>query len=109
MCAEVSFKTGKILAKVVLNYKMEALTGIHIGSSKETFEIGDVDNPVVKDPITGYPYIPGSSLKGKMRSFLEKKYFTTSRNKNAVEFFNKEYHSCRDKNCPICSLFSVHL
>ena len=48
MCAEASFKTGKILAKVVLNYKMEALTGIHVGSSKETFEIGDVDNPVVR-------------------------------------------------------------
>lgn len=107
MCAEASFKTGKILAKVVLNYKMEALTGIHVGSSKETFEIGDVDNPVVKDPITGEPYIPGSSLKGKMRSLLEKKYFTISENKNAIEFFNKEYHSCQEEHCPVCSLFGA--
>lgn len=47
------------------------LTGLHIGAGKEAIEIGGLDNPVVKNPITGLPYIPGSSLKGKIRCLLE--------------------------------------
>jgi len=48
-----------------------AKTGLHIGGTDEGFEIGGIDNPVIKDPLTGEPYVPGSSLKGKMRSLLE--------------------------------------
>jgi CRISPR-associated protein Csm3 len=33
--------------------------------------IGGTDNPVIKNPVTLEPYIPGSSLKGKIRSLLE--------------------------------------
>lgn len=62
----ISF-TGNIFLKG----KMKCLTGLHIGGSKDKFEIGGVDNPVIKDPITNYPYIPGSSLKGKLRMLLE--------------------------------------
>lgn len=50
---------------------IEVVTGLHIGAGKETVEIGGIDNPVVKHPHTGEPYIPGSSLKGKLRSLLE--------------------------------------
>ena len=46
-------------------------TGLHIGGGDDTMKIGGIDNQVVKDPNTGEPYIPGSSLKGKMRSLLE--------------------------------------
>jgi CRISPR-associated protein Csm3 len=46
-------------------------TGLHIGGSTEGFEIGGVDNPVIRDPLTDWPYIPGSSLKGKLRHLLE--------------------------------------
>jgi CRISPR-associated protein Csm3 len=46
-------------------------TGLRIGAGKDTIEIGGVDNPVVKHPHSGDPYIPGSSLKGKIRSLLE--------------------------------------
>lgn len=46
-------------------------TGLHIGGSTEGFEIGGVDNPVIRDPLTERPYIPGSSLKGKLRHLLE--------------------------------------
>lgn len=46
-------------------------TGLHIGGTQEGFEIGGLDNPVIKDPMTGMPYICGSSLKGKIRSLLE--------------------------------------
>ncbi len=56
------FITGDIVLK----------TGLHIGATEGPLEIGGVDNPVIRDALTGRPYIPGSSLKGKMRSLAEK-------------------------------------
>ncbi|MDP1607091.1 MAG: type III-A CRISPR-associated RAMP protein Csm3 [Rhodocyclaceae bacterium] len=46
-------------------------TGLHIGAGDTEMRIGGTDNPVVKDPLSGQPVIPGSSLKGKIRSLLE--------------------------------------
>ncbi len=46
-------------------------TGLHIGAGDTEMRIGGTDNPVVKHPYTNEPYIPGSSLKGKIRSLLE--------------------------------------
>lgn len=60
-----------LLGNIILRGKLECLTPLHIGGSKDKFEIGGVDNPVIRDPITNYPYIPGSSLKGKLRTLLE--------------------------------------
>ena len=50
---------------------IELKTGLHIGSGKAGVEIGGVDNPVLRHPHSKLPYIPGSSLKGKLRSLLE--------------------------------------
>jgi CRISPR-associated protein Csm3 len=58
-------KIQKITGTLVLK------TGLHIGAGDTEMRIGGTDNPVVKDPLTGLPYIPGSSLKGKIRSLLE--------------------------------------
>lgn len=46
-------------------------TGLHIGAGDTEMRIGGTDNPVVKNPLDGQPYIPGSSIKGKVRSLLE--------------------------------------
>jgi len=62
---------AEFLANLIIKGKIECLTGMHIGGSKEKFEIGGVDNPVIRDPKTNLPYIPGSSLKGKLRTLLE--------------------------------------
>ena len=51
--------------------KIELLSGLHIGSGNTEIHIGGTDNPVIKNPINQQPYIPGSSIKGKMRSLLE--------------------------------------
>jgi CRISPR-associated protein Csm3 len=51
--------------------EIELLSGLHIGGGDDTMRIGGIDNQVIKDINTGQPYIPGSSLKGKMRSLLE--------------------------------------
>jgi CRISPR-associated protein Csm3 len=50
---------------------VELLSGLHIGGGDDTMKIGGIDNGVIKDANTDKPYIPGSSLKGKMRSLLE--------------------------------------
>lgn len=57
--------------KIIISGEIEAVTGLHIGSQREVSEIGGIDNPVIKDPHTGLPYIPGSSLKGRLRSLFE--------------------------------------
>lgn len=62
---------NSFLGNIILKGKLKTLTPLHIGGSKDKFEIGGVDNPVIKDPVTNYPYIPGSSLKGKLRMLLE--------------------------------------
>lgn len=51
--------------------KIKLLTGLHIGSGDTEMHIGGTDNPVIKNPINHQPYIPGSSIKGKIRSLLE--------------------------------------
>jgi CRISPR-associated protein Csm3 len=51
--------------------QIELVSGLHIGSGNAEMHIGGTDNPVTKNPVTNEPYIPGSSLKGKMRSLLE--------------------------------------
>jgi CRISPR-associated protein Csm3 len=59
---------------VTLKGTVEVLTGLHIGGGDDTMKIGGIDNQVIKDINTNKPYIPGSSLKGKMRSLLEWHY-----------------------------------
>ena len=63
-----------MFAKLEITGKIEIVTGMHIGASGAFAAIGAVDSPVVKDPLTGLPLLPGSSLKGKMRTLLAKKY-----------------------------------
>lgn len=55
------------------NYKvtLTILTGLHIGAGNDKVQIGGVDSAVIKDPISNLPYVPGSSLKGKIRCLLE--------------------------------------
>lgn len=55
----------------VLTGEIECLTGLHIGGSNNSIEIGGSDNVVIRDAIENLPYIPGSSLKGKLRNLLE--------------------------------------
>lgn len=62
----------QLVKKIVIKSTLEVVTGLHIGGSKENVEIGGIDNPVIKVATRrNQPYIPGSSLKGKMRSLLE--------------------------------------
>lgn len=85
--------------------QIRVLTGLHIGGSNENIQIGGLDNPVIKDPLpqSNAPYIPGSSLKGKMRSLIEIKEgrFTREgrRKGNPCE--------CGNRSCPVCPVFGT--
>lgn len=61
----------QLTKKILISGKIEVLTGLHIGGSNTTLQIGGVDAAVVRNPLNNQPYIPGSSLKGKMRTLLE--------------------------------------
>lgn len=76
---------------------IELVTGTRVGGSSDIIEIGGNDSPIVRNPLTKEMYIPGSSLKGKMRMMME-----------WIEGKIKEdgnVHSCSDVNCPICRVF----
>ncbi len=62
---------AKLIQKLIIETEMKIETGIHIGGSSENVEIGGIDNSVIRRAIDNTPYIPGSSLKGKIRSLLE--------------------------------------
>ncbi|SNZ14026.1 type III-A CRISPR-associated RAMP protein Csm3 [Hydrogenobacter hydrogenophilus] len=120
---------------VIITYHLKALTGLRVGGSVENFEIGGLDSPVIKttapipkfyqdgtDMPEGTPYIPGSSIKGKMRSSLEwllgnvdkmlenKKKILEERGK--PEEKNKKYienagKPCDCGRCSVCIVFGT--
>lgn len=63
--------TVKLEKKIIYKGILKLKTGLHIGGTNASLNIGGPDNFVVRNPLTNKPYIPGSSLKGKMRALIE--------------------------------------
>src|SRR3978361_334713 len=70
MSAHTAQTELKLIGKLILEGEMRCETGLHIGAGKGSLEIGGSDNPVVKDSF-GRPYVPGSTLRGRIRALLE--------------------------------------
>lgn len=116
----------KLEQTVIFSGKIYCISGLCIGGSSSTLEIGGIDREVIKNPLTKEPYIPGSSLKGKMRSELEKKYgawkqikknqqeknkdqkFRNRSDNFTLEATDKEPCGCGRKECLICLIFGAH-
>jgi CRISPR-associated protein Csm3 len=100
-------KIIKLEGRVFVTFNLKAVTGLHIGGSDTGIEIGGVDKTVIRDALTNRPYVPGSSLKGKMRSLLEKQRGLVQNRKIGQAFI----HSCEDDaayaDCPVCHIFGV--
>src|SRR5688572_5351183 len=98
----------QLKGRVILTFDIATVTGLHIGGSDTGIEIGGVDKTVIRDALTNRPYIPGSSLRGKMRSLLEK-YEGKEQNKTIGR--DTRIHSCTDLDeygkCNICQVFGV--
>lgn len=108
-----------LFGKMVIEGKIRAVTGIHIGGAEAELKIGGIDSFVIKDPL-GVPYIPGSSLKGKLRDILERRRQAEDGNfkidHQSGTRTNPVYrHECEDRDekeweekslkCPVCRLF----
>src|SRR5574344_1783710 len=61
----------QLTAITTIQATLELVSGLRIGAGDSEMRIGGVDNTVMRHPHTQAPYIPGSSIKGKMRSLLE--------------------------------------
>src|SRR5260221_8094919 len=70
MSAHTTDTQLRLIGKLLLEGELHCETGLRVGAGKGSLEIGSSDNPVIKDPF-GRPYIPGSSLRGGLRSLLE--------------------------------------
>jgi CRISPR-associated protein Csm3 len=90
-----------IFGKVAIAGIMHCETGLHIGAQGSGGDIGGVDKPVVRDPITRQPYVPGTSLKGKLRSLLERALDMEFNHKGAQDIYR---HECTDPTCRVCRL-----
>lgn len=102
-----NFKRINLKGRVFLNFSIRAVTGLYVGGSETGIEIGGVDKVVIRNPITNEPYIPGSSLKGKIRSLLEK-YKGLPLNRKIGDTM---IHTCDSPetyaDCAICRVFGV--
>ena len=74
----------KLIKKYFIRGSIKTLTGLHIGGTKTTLDIGGVDLNVIKTA-KGVPYIPGSSLKGKLRTMLARIEGSPEVNKDSKE------------------------
>ncbi len=99
-----------LYGRVFIKAHIKAVTGLHIGGSGAGLEIGGLDKEVVRNPITKRPYIPGSSLRGKMRSQTEK--VRGMRQNNRIG--QVTIHTCKkaeeysaNGGCPVCHVFGV--
>ena len=63
----------KLIKKIRYTASIELLSGLHIGASTENAQIGGVDKPIIRRKMDDQPYLPGSSIKGKMRCLLEQR------------------------------------
>ena len=93
----------QIRGKVIFEGHLRTLTGLHIGSQVARMEIGSIDSPVIRDPLTRRPYIPGSSLKGKLRALIERSLDGIAFNREGGSGIRR--HECSDPSCPSCRIF----
>lgn len=97
----------QLQGKIFLQGTIKARTGLHIGGNSGELDIGGIDNPIIRNAFNRQPYIPGSSLRGKMRGMLDR-HLNKPLDKPVG---GVRIHECRkpadyDK-CPICQVFGV--
>ncbi len=114
MSKEEEQKKVKLLGKVFIAGEMKAETGLKVGTASSGLEVGGVENLVIRDALTGRPYLPGSTLKGKMRSLLTRrlglplKVVVSGPPPIHIHRCEGEGEYLKDgKACPICRIFGL--
>lgn len=93
----------RLREKILIEGRLVVLTGLHIGGNDAGLAIGGADKLVVRRPKDGTPYVPGSSLKGKLRSLLERTGASTAK----VDSEKLECRPCACGTCRVCLVFGV--
>ncbi|MCP4538872.1 MAG: type III-A CRISPR-associated RAMP protein Csm3 [Chloroflexi bacterium] len=100
-------KTANLYGRVFIECEIETKTGLHIGGAESSLSIGGVDNVIIRDQLSKRPYVPGSSLKGKMRSQMEK-FHGLPQNRRIGQV---TIHTCKSgqeyANCIICHIYGL--
>ena len=86
----------------IIRGKIVCETGLHIGGSNDEIDIGGSDNIIIRDSVTDNPYIPGSSLKGKLRFLTE-----LNDKDSALNVIKNEGKPSDDPNCIAVKLFGL--
>ncbi|MGQ9492665.1 MAG: type III-A CRISPR-associated RAMP protein Csm3 [Anaerolineae bacterium] len=101
-------KKVELYGRIFVRGQIKVITGLHIGGSPTGLAIGALDNPIIRDVLTGRPYIPGSSVRGKMRSLWEK---MTGAKQNWPIGKDVRIHICEQladyNNCPVCQIYGI--
>ena len=101
--------TIRLYGRAILRGTVRVVTGMRIGGSEQGLTIGGVDNAVVRDPLTKRPYIPGSSLRGKLRALSERFYglpLTWNIADARIHVCDRQ-HQDDYASCPVCPIFGV--
>jgi CRISPR-associated protein Csm3 len=97
--------------KIIVTGKIRTVTGLHIGGAAAGLDIGGIDNPIIRHPVTREPYIPGSSLRGKMRSLLDRNLGNEINHPIRRENPPVRIHECKEEasyaQCPVCQVFGL--
>lgn len=88
----------KLVKYATIKANLVAKSGLRVGGTEAAMSIGGAENPIIRD-FWGNPYIPGSSLKGKLRSLLEYKLGKTPEGKPC---------GCGQEDCLVCRIFGPH-
>ncbi|MCX8064712.1 MAG: type III-A CRISPR-associated RAMP protein Csm3 [Candidatus Hydrogenedentes bacterium] len=100
ICQNKNNNCPELVTQIVLSGNIKLLSGLHIGGTETDLSIGGVDSVVVRNGADGKPYIPGSSLKGKMRCLLEKIYCPGQLEKDPNKLPIFKCSSLEDYNSP---------
>jgi len=97
-----------LYGRFIITGQIQAKTGMRIGGNPSGIEIGGIGNIVLRNPVSQLPYVPGSSLKGKMRSLYER-YSRADINHQIDQVW---IHSCHVGNtdyteCNVCHIFGL--
>lgn len=87
---------------LIISGKLVCETGLHVGGANESIEIGGIDNIIIRDANSDLPFIPGSSLKGKMRSLME-----LNNPESTENIIKTKGKPCKCGICIPCKIFGV--
>lgn len=97
----------KLYGKVFVMGDIKVITGLTIGSGDDGVNIGGVDKVVIRNPLTNQPYIPGSSIRGKMRSLLERAENLEQNNKIQDIYIHVCNKQDNYEKCDVCQVFGI--